>query len=98
MSKAKKIFIFQKGEHKTIPSFLVKRMTKQLKNSHFALMFNTNHFHNIQFELIEGDKVNYPIHVSTLWTANELIKNGKVYRINIIPISKKEYNALVKFS
>jgi hypothetical protein len=61
-------------------------------------MFNTNHFHNIQFELHEGDKVNYPIRVSTLWMANELIKNGKVYRINIIPISEKEYNALIKFS
>jgi hypothetical protein len=98
MSKTRKIFIFQRGEQRTIYPFLVKRLARQLKDSNFTLMFNTNHFHNVQFELREGSKINYPISITTLWTTNELIKNESVFKINIIPISKKEYDMLIRFS
>ena len=94
-------YIFQEGEFCTIEKKSIQAILKRYRDlTGYDVMFNTNGYHNIQMVIETADgnqaRVNWPINPMTLWTANDLLKEGIVKRINVIPLSKKEYNLLVK--
>jgi len=99
MKKLENIFIFEKGESKCFKSSIIKKFEKMVQKDEYAVMFNTNHYHNVKFHLFGNiGCVNYPINFSTLWTANKLLKmSNLVQEIEIIPINKKEYETILKY-
>lgn len=99
MKKSEKIYIFEKGESKRFKNVDIRKFEKLIKKDEHSLMFNTNHYHNIKFHLSVGNCcVNYPINFFTLWTANGLLRvSTLVKEIEIVPISKKEYETILKY-
>ncbi len=83
-------FVFDKGETHLFNTRSTKSISSRLRNN-LDVSFNTNHFHVIEFTLVSGRKVKYPIQIVTLWTANDLLEKGTVRTIKIIPITKKLY-------
>lgn len=90
-------YLFDKKDDITV---LGKKTIDRIKNNlsfdDYDLSFNTKSYHNIKFICYDGI-INYPINKKSVWKSNELIEGGKVKKIQIEKISKKEYKILSKF-
>lgn len=91
-------FLFDKKDDITV---LGKKTVKKIKNNltidDYDLSFNTKSYHNVKFICQDGVVVNYPINKKSIWKSTDLIESGKVDKIQIEKISKKEYKILAKF-
>lgn len=91
-------FLFDKKDDVTIlGKKTVNRIKDSLSTDEYSLSFNTKSYHNVKFICYDGIIVNYPINKKSDWKATELIESGKVRKIQIEKISKKEYKVLSKF-